>query len=71
MYNSLSALRSARNAKLAETDWMFLADTKELKNEVYLELMKIYRKELRDITNGVTDSTARSVVLPDMPAYVD
>ena len=71
MYNSLSTLRSARNAKLAETDWMFLADTKELKNEVYLELMKIYRKELRDITNGVTDSTARSVVLPDMPVYVD
>ena len=34
MYNSLSTLRSARNAKLAETDWMFLADTKELKNEV-------------------------------------
>lgn len=71
MYNSLSTLRSARNAKLAETDWMFLADTKELKNEVYVELIKIYRQELRDITNGVTDSTARSVVLPDMPVYVD
>ena len=71
MYNSLSALRSARNAKLAETDWMFLADTKELKNETYVELIKIYRQELRDITNGVTDSNAGSVVLPDMPIYID
>lgn len=71
MYNSLSALRSARNAKLAETDWMFLADTKELKNETYFELIKIYRQELRDITNGVTESSVGSVVLPDTPIYVD
>ena len=71
MYNSLSALRSARNAKLAETDWMFLTDSKELKNEIYIELIKIYRKELRDITNGVTESSVGSVVLPDMPIYVD
>ena len=71
MYNSLSALRSARNAKLAETDWMFLTDTKELKNEIYVELIKIYRQELRDITSGVTESSVRSVVLPDMPVYID
>lgn len=71
MYNSLSALRSARNAKLAETDWMFLADTKELKNETYVELIKIYRQQLRDITNGVTDSNAGLIVLPDMPIYID
>jgi len=71
MYNSLSALRSARNAKLAETDWMFLTDIKELKNEIYVELIKVYRQELRDITNGVTESSVGSVVLPDMPIYVD
>lgn len=71
MYNSLSALRSARNAKLAETDWMFLTDVKELKNEIYVELIKIYRQELRDITSGVTESTVGSVVLPDMPIYID
>ena len=71
MYNSLSALRSARNAKLAETDWMFLTDTKELKNEIHIELIKIYRQQLRDITNGVTESSVRSVVLPDMPVYID
>ena len=71
MYNSLSALRSARNAKLAETDWMFLADIKELKNEIYVELIKVYRQELRDITNGVTESSVGSVVLPDMPVYID
>ena len=70
-YNTLEELRTARNTKLAETDWIFLSDSPRSRNEVYYELLKVYRQQLRDITRGVTDDNVAEVELPTLPEYVD
>jgi hypothetical protein len=47
---AMEDLRVKRNAKLAETDWIVLADSPVADNTAW----QTYRTELRDLTNGLT-----------------
>lgn len=59
---SMSRLRSERNSKLAETDYLALSD------QTLSADMTTYRQELRDITNGITTvEEANAVVFPTKP----
>ncbi len=69
-YSSLSDLRTARNTRLASTDYVFLFDNKDRFDPIYLELIRTYREALRNITNGVTSENVDKVTLPDEPVMV-
>ena len=56
----LELLRKERNAKLAETDWMTLADSPTMS-----DAWKTYRQSLRDITKDYTSLS--DVVWPEKP----
>ena len=59
---SMSRLRSERNSKLAETDYLALSD-RTLSTE-----MANYRQQLRDITNDLTTvEEIEAVVFPTKP----
>ena len=59
---SMSRLRSERNSKLAETDYLALSD------QTLSADMNTYRQELRDITNGLTTvEEVNAVVFPTKP----
>ena len=59
---SMSRLRSERNSKLAETDYLALSD------QTLSADMNTYRQELRDITNGLTTvEDIEAVVFPTKP----
>lgn len=55
-------IRNRRNTLLAETDWMMVQDSPL--NDEKLELIKIYRQKLRDITSNTHPD---DVVFPDKP----
>ena len=59
---SMSRLRSERNSKLAETDYLALSD------QTLSADMNTYRQNLRDITNGLTTvEEVNAVVFPTKP----
>ena len=59
---SISRLRSERNSKLAETDYLALSD------QTLSADMNTYRQNLRDITNGLTTvEEVNAVVFPTKP----
>lgn len=53
----LENLRSKRNIKLAETDYLALSDN------ILSDDMRTYRQDLRDLTNGLTTSAQVSAVI--------
>tara|TARA_E500000318_G_C3557510_1_gene211802 strand:- start:1130 stop:1510 length:381 start_codon:yes stop_codon:yes gene_type:complete len=53
----LENLRSKRNIKLAETDYLALSDN------TLSDDMRTYRQDLRDLTNGLTTSAQVSAVI--------
>ena len=55
-YSSLSDLRTARDTRLASTDYIFLSDNNDRFDPIYLELIRTYREALRNITVKVTES---------------
>lgn len=57
-------IRIIRNAKLMETDWMYLLDT-DIKKPSNIDEWSIYRQQLRDITEqpGFPDD----IVWPEQP----
>lgn len=64
-FTTLEGLRAHRNTLLAETDYLMLKDQSlTLASELAFSL---YRQELRDITEGVTDANVADVVLPTKP----
>ena len=69
-YSSLSDLRTARDAQLASTDYLLLPDNQDRLNSAYVELIKIHRQQLRDITRGVTEENVDTVTLPDVPTWL-
>jgi len=59
---ALNGLRDKRNKLLAETDWTANSDV------TMSEAMRTYRKELRDLTNGLTTvEEVNDVVFPTKP----
>lgn len=58
-----SAIRTKRNSLLAETDYFLMTDYPI--SQEYLEKVKEYRRELRDITKQ--DEFPENVVFPDFP----
>ena len=66
MANTLNEFRAERDAALQATDCLYLADVqKKLElNEGSISTLDIYRQQLRDATNGVTDDNASDAVLP-------
>ena len=60
---ALNYLRIKRNALLAETDWLANSDV------TMSEAMRIYRQDLRNITNGLTTvEEVEAVVFPEKPS---
>jgi hypothetical protein len=60
---AIAGLRFKRNQLLIETDWMANSDV------TMSEAMRIYRQELRDITNGLTTVEQVEVVeFPEKPS---
>ena len=66
MANTLNEFRAERDAALQATDCLYLADVqKKLElNEGSISTLDIYRQQLRDATNGITDDNASDAVLP-------
>ena len=66
MANTLDEFRNERDAALAASDCLYLADVqKKLElNEGSISTLDIYRQQLRDATTGVTDDNASDAVLP-------
>ena len=66
MANTLNEFRAERDAAFQSTDCLYLADVqKKLElNEGSISTLDIYRQQLRDATNGVTDDNASDAVLP-------
>ena len=63
---SADTLRGQRKSFLEESDWTVLPDSplSESKKDEW----KTYRKELRDVTNGIdTEEKAKAVVFPTKP----
>ena len=59
---AMANLRTERNFKLAETDYLALSD------QTLSADMNTYRQQLRDITNGLTTvEDVESVVFPTKP----
>lgn len=58
-----TAIRSKRNSLLAETDYLLMPDYPI--SEEYLEKVKEYRQQLRDITEQ--DEFPKNVTFPDFP----
>lgn len=58
-----TVIRSKRNSQLAETDYLLMSDYPI--SQEYLEKVKEYRQQLRDITKQENFPTA--VVFPDFP----
>lgn len=58
-----TTIRSKRNSLLAETDYLLMPDYPI--SEEYLEKVKEYRQELRDITKQ--DEFPKNVTFPDFP----
>ena len=60
---ALNKLRNKRNNLLAETDWMANSDV------TMSDAMRTYRKQLRDITNGLTTvEQVEAVEFPTKPS---
>jgi len=58
----LSNLRNKRNLHLSQTDWWGASDNTMTSEQTQ------YRKELRDITNGLTtEEDVEAVVFPERP----
>ena len=66
MANTLSEFRTERDAALQASDCLYLADVQEKfnLNEGSIATLDIYRQQLRDCTEGVTDDNASDAVLP-------
>jgi hypothetical protein len=66
MANTLDEFRAERDAALQATDCLYLPDVqKKLElNEGSIATLDIYRMQLRDCTEGVTDDNASEAVLP-------
>ena len=59
---AMESLRTERNSKLAETDYLALSD------QTLSADMNTYRQNLRDITNGLTTvEEVNAVVFPTKP----
>ena len=61
----LNALRTERNAKLAETDWVVIKEREEGGSVSNFADWKTYRQALRDITDSAT--SLDDVTWPEKP----
>ena len=66
MANTLAEFRTERDAALQASDCIYLADVQEkLKlDDGSISTLEIYRQQLRDCTEGVTDDNAADAALP-------
>ena len=66
MASTLNEFRTERDAALQATDCLYLSDLQEKLNldEGSIATLDIYRQQLRDATDGVTDDNASDAVLP-------
>ncbi|OUW92834.1 MAG: hypothetical protein CBD88_08020 [Flavobacteriales bacterium TMED228] len=66
MANTLNEFRSERDAALQASDCLYLPDLQEQLNldDASLSTLDIYRQQLRDATEGVTDDNAADAALP-------
>jgi len=64
MASTLNELRAERDAALQTTDCIYSPDLIRNYDEAAIATLDIYRQELRDVTNGVTDENVSDVVLP-------
>tara|TARA_E500000081_G_scaffold134065_1_gene146187 strand:- start:329 stop:571 length:243 start_codon:yes stop_codon:yes gene_type:complete len=64
MASTLAELRTERDAALQATDCIYSPDLIKNYDEGAIATLDIYRQELRDVTNGVTDENVGDVVLP-------
>ena len=66
MANTLDEFRAERDAALQASDCLYLADVQENLelNDVSIATLDIYRQQLRDCTEGVTDDNASEAILP-------
>lgn len=66
MATTLNEFRAERDAALQASDCLYLADVQEKLelNDGSIATLAIYRQQLRDCTEGVTDDNASEAVLP-------
>ena len=66
MASTLNEFRAERDAALQASDCLYLPDLQKQLNldEASLSTLDIYRQQLRDATEGVTDDNASEAVLP-------
>lgn len=64
MASTLDEFRSERDVALKATDCIFSPDLIGQFNDGAIATLHIYRQQLRDATDGVTDENASDAVLP-------
>ena len=64
MASTLAELRTERDVALRATDCIYSPDLIKNYSEEAIATLEIYRQELRDVTNDVTDENVSDVVLP-------
>ena len=64
--DNLKTIRDSRDPLLKDTDWVGLTDTPP--SDLVTEL-KVYRQQLRDITNQVIEGQPLNVTWPTDPRY--
>ena len=64
MASTLDEFRAERDAALQTTDCIYSPDLIQNYDEAAIATLDIYRQQLRDATDGVTDDNAKDAVLP-------
>ena len=64
MADTLEEFRTERDAALVKTDCCYCPDLVERFEDGFMDALRIYRRDLRDATEGVTDENASEAVLP-------
>lgn len=70
-YSNLSDLRAARNQALKDSDFYMLPDSPYTLTSAVIavtttDTIARYRQQLRDVTEGVTDSNVGDIELPTL-----
>jgi len=64
MADTLAEFRTERDAALQSTDCIYSPDLIKNYDEAAIASLEIYRQQLRDAPDGVTDENASDAVLP-------
>ena len=64
MANTLAEFRTERDVALQATDCIYSPDLIKNYGEDAIATLDVYRQQLRDATDGVTDDNASDAVLP-------